>query len=77
MPESTAEVLVQYAIYEHPEDYQQGYALRQWHITAGQVTAGPVSYFATLEEARAALPPGLTNYGRQGADDPVIREIWM
>lgn len=32
---------------------------------------------STLDEVRRQLPPGLTNIGRQHADDPVIEEVWL
>jgi hypothetical protein len=32
---------------------------------------------ATLEEARAMLPSGVTNIGRDKRDDPKIAEVWI
>lgn len=32
---------------------------------------------ASLAELREKLPPGVTNIGRQPADDPVIVEVWI
>jgi hypothetical protein len=32
---------------------------------------------ATLEEARAMLPRGLTNIGRDKRVDPFIKEVWI
>jgi hypothetical protein len=31
----------------------------------------------TLEEARAMLPRGLTNIGRDKRNDPLIKEVWI
>jgi hypothetical protein len=37
----------------------------------------PLAVVDTLDAARAAVPAGLYNLGREGADDPAIYEVWV
>lgn len=37
----------------------------------------PLTVVDSLDEARDALPPGLTNIGRYDNDDAVIVEVWV
>lgn len=68
-----------YVIYERPLDHPQNWVLRkQWPMTDGNAVPDPECIIAaSLEEARAALPPGLTNIGRYEDDDPAIKEVWI
>lgn len=72
-------VLTQYTIYERPRDYPEGYVVRAFHIVRGQTEPlpDPGSWkVATLELARAVIPEGLVNIGRQPGDDIHILEVW-
>lgn len=73
------DLLQMWVVYNSPSDYPPGkwvvrlYLLRRdgASVPAGAVVAD------TLEGVRAAIPPGLTNLGRNLADDPVIHEVWL
>jgi hypothetical protein len=69
--------ITQYAIYDHPADFPDGYVVRTWLIEAGQVQAGEARTAATLEEARALIPPGTELIENVYEDDPKIIEVWM
>jgi hypothetical protein len=72
-------VLTQYTIYERPADYPHSYVVREWLIVRGRNGPVPGELVAvkdTLGDARAAIPDGLYNLGRQPGDDPVIVETW-
>ena len=72
------DVITQYAIYAHPADYPDHYVVRAWYVIGGQVLACPLARRAgTLDEARQHVPPGVSNIGRNGDDDPVLREVWI
>lgn len=71
--------LHQYVIYENPSDYPDRFVVRKWRIRDDgnlEVSAWPTKLAETIELARACLPVGLINIGRQTGDDPVIREVW-
>ncbi len=54
------------------------YVVRRWVAGAqGSVPDKECTGATTLEEARAAIPPGKVNIGRQPGDDPVIVEVWL
>lgn len=72
-------VLTQYTIYERPHDYPDSFVVREWHIVRGRTTpvaGGVLAVVDTLGDARAAVPDGLYNLGRQPGDDSVIVEVW-
>jgi hypothetical protein len=71
------EVVRQYAIYEHPLDYPEGYVVREWLITAGKVEAGEGKQAPTLEEAHKLLPDGVSQIQNPGETDEKIIEVWM
>lgn len=72
------EVSKLFAIYDHPRDYPQNFVVREWRI--GQCFAVPNekahAIVATIEEARASIPPG---YMRSPIleQDPKIVEVWL
>jgi hypothetical protein len=71
-------VLPMWVIYEHPSDYPEHFVVRCVHVTAGKLVFDTACTLCpTLEDARASLPEGLLNIGRQEGDDPVIREVWL
>lgn len=72
-------VLTMYVVTENPRDYPGKFVVRESLIVRGRtepVPGGVVVVADTLGDARAALPDGLYNLGRQPGDDPVIVEVW-
>ena len=73
----------QYTIYRNPRDYPGRCVVRGWTIVRGEhqheliVDAEPLAIVDTVEEARAAVPPGLVRLDRLPGDDPVIVEVWL
>lgn len=71
-------IIYQYVIYNKPKDYPNEFVVRQFEISEGRVTPKELIASAfTLEEARACIPPGLTQLPVFEQDDPVIEEVWM
>lgn len=76
-------VMRQYVIYRFPSDYPGKYVVRGWSIVRGGESTAPVAdekplaVVDTLEEARQAVPPGLFNLGRYGADEHQVVEVWV
>ncbi|RYX80903.1 hypothetical protein EON83_26535 [bacterium] len=67
-----------YVIYDHPADYPNHYVVRQFYITKeGPHPAKAATLHDTLEAARATIPHGMKNLGRQPDDDPILSEVWM
>jgi hypothetical protein len=71
-------LVTQYAIYEHPSDYPEGFVVREWYVTSEGAEPGPAQQAKTLEEARSLLPEGATKVeeGRT-PNEPQIIEVWM
>lgn len=69
-------VVRQYAIYEHPSDYPDGYVVREWRIDSGTPVPGEARTAATLEDARGLLPAGVEKVPVP-ENDPAILEVWM
>lgn len=72
-------MLALYTIYDHPADYPDGFAVREWRIEAGgeSPVSGGVVVKPTLKEARDALPLGVICIAKSKADDPTIVESWL
>lgn len=68
-----------YTVFANPADYPGRYVVRGWRLVGTSILQdpGPLAVRHTLEEARAALPPGLQRCSRDPNDDPVIVEVWM
>lgn len=68
-----------FTIYRNPSDFAGKYVVRR--VCIGPVgfrhDSEPLAVVDTLQEARAAIPPGLYNLGRAVEDDPVIEEVWL
>lgn len=77
-PEELEKAHKQYAIYEHPDDHPEGYVLREWLTLPRQTLPGDSHKVATLEEARALLPPGATKVS-EGPEPGVsnLLEVWI
>lgn len=72
-------MMCQYVIYDHPKDFPDKFVVRRWDIGPGSVTPQP-GIFAeadSLDDARDAIPAGLTRMPVFENDDPVIAEVWM
>lgn len=63
-----------WTIYNYPSDYPDKFVVRLWE---GELPTAEFSLHDTLEEARAAVPPGLVCLQRFDNDDPVIVETWL
>jgi hypothetical protein len=70
--------LILYTIYDRPADFPTRFVVRAWWVhTAGvELVPGGVSLADTLDDARAAIPPGHVLIARDELDDPVIVETW-
>jgi hypothetical protein len=66
----------QYAIYERPTDYPEGYVVREWLVTSAGAQPGQSWRAATLEAARDLLPAGTERVAAEDPD-PAILEVWM
>ena len=78
--------LVQWVIYDSPEDYPGKWVVRRWLIAEGgavsgcwssEIIPGPAYICESLEEARAHVPEGFFNMGRQPGDETQIKEVWI
>lgn len=72
-------VLEFWTIYERPSDHPDKFVVRRCEVKAPGLIVHDAhcTTHDTLEAARAAVPPGLYNLGRQPGDDPVIKETWL
>lgn len=70
-----------YVIYRHPLDHPAKFVVREWFIGDRfydlRPADEPTAVVDTIEEARAALPPGLVRVQRQRGDDWSIYETWL
>lgn len=70
--------LEMWVIHERPRDCPEGYVVRRWFVAEGREEHDRLAFYvATLERARAVVPPGLAMLPRFGDDDPAIREVWL
>ena len=70
--------LPMHVIYNRPRDYPDKVVVRVRHVGPGfELVSADCTLHATVEEARASLPPGLVCVPRHETDDPVIVEIWF
>lgn len=53
------------------------YTVARFRILPGVSEAEATGAACSLEYARALVPPGRVNLGRQGDDDEVIVETWI
>lgn len=68
-----------YTIFERPADFPDLFVVRRFYADAEGVTSDlePFCLTKRLEIARASLPLGLYNLGRQPGDDAAILESWI
>lgn len=77
---SADDELALYTVYNNPKDYPGCFVARRSVVLRSgllRVDRIPHAVCSTLEEVRAALPPGLDRLERAPNDDPVIVEVWM
>lgn len=68
-----------FTIYKYPLDYPDKFVVRCWYPDPASLKyeKEPTAVVDTLDQARQAIPLGLTNIGRFEDDDPKILEVWM
>jgi hypothetical protein len=70
-----------HVVYDRPLDYPDNIVVRKVIVGAGDSIDIQVEndclLYETIDEARADLPPGLTNLGRHPNDEPQIFEVWV
>lgn len=70
-----------WVVYRRPRDLPGvEWCVRRWRARPGFPELQPDALAfpaASLEAARALLPPGLTRLAREPGDDPVIVETWL
>lgn len=69
--------LLMWVIYKHPGDYPDHYVVRRFVCGVTEVPDRSCQVAGTLEAARALVPAGKTNIGRQPEDPPQIAEVWV
>ena len=75
-----SEPLSLWTIYDHPTDVPEpfGVVVREWQVSSsGMQPMSDAQFAMTLDEARALVPQGLYNLGRQQDDDTKIVETWI
>ena len=70
-----------FTIFERPRDYPNHFVVRRFDVHASLagvvLPCGNPSLADSLEAARAAVPAGCANVGREPGDDAKIVESWM
>ena len=66
-----------WAVYDHPNDYPDGFVARRFETDAGGSATSDMFTASSLHELRSLLPPGLVCLSRAERDDPHIVEVWM
>lgn len=73
-------LLVLYVVFFNTMDFHDVYVVRaQYVLRTGQVGVNPEPHYVgpTLDLARASIPPGFVNVGRQPGDSPGLLEVWV
>jgi hypothetical protein len=78
-PQDPGPKLRTYTIYANPRDLPNVFVVRGFTIAGGDPIPDPdpTAVATSLDEARAALPPGLYSLGREPSDHPSIVETWI
>lgn len=69
-----------WVVYCRPDDFPNNYVVRIQRVTAdGTVVIDnePIAVESCLEDARAAIPPGLLRLDRHPKDVQAIAEMWL
>jgi hypothetical protein len=70
--------LEMWTVYDHPIDFPNSWIARRWVVQgAAALPTNDTIISPDLPALRRALPPGLVCIGREPADDPTIREVWL
>jgi hypothetical protein len=78
VPDQPPDALTVWPIFERPLDYPDGYVLRPQFVNRqGMTVSGYMWVAPTLQEIRAALPPGLVLFPRRDGDPPFLVESWV
>ena len=74
-----SDFLPMWVVYKNPSDFPGKFVVRRQLAAPGFVVAdkAPTAIVSTLDEARAAIPPGMINLHRSPDDDPCIAEVWL
>lgn len=66
-------------VYEHPEDFPESYVARVYFVNKGRSWPSQEIFIVkdTLDEVRAAIPPGMFRMKRSSEDDPCIVETYL
>jgi deferrochelatase/peroxidase EfeB len=76
-PEDLARAIRQFAIYERPSDFPEGYVVREWLVTGDEVLPGNSMRAATLDQALKLLPAGIEQVAGRDPHEPTIVGVWM
>jgi hypothetical protein len=68
-----------FTVYHNPLDYPGKFVVRRSVVSAGRVVTDrdPLAVVWSLEQARAAIPRGLTRLPRMPEDEIQIVEVWL
>ena len=71
--------LEMYTVYHCPLDFPGHYVVRRFTVSQGRPIADltPLIVTTSLQDARRAIPRGLTHFPRAPTDDPAILETWL
>lgn len=71
--------LTLWVIFDRPADYPEHFVVRRQDVLPDHsiVVGKQVTLAKSLAEARAAVPDGLHNLGRQPGDVPSVVEVWI
>jgi hypothetical protein len=73
---SSSEPLIMHVLYERPLDYPNHVVIRTWYVRENAIPSVRTLH-ASIADARASLPPGLTRLPRDPSDEPQIVESWI
>lgn len=73
------EPLPMVVIYDRPRDLPTGFVVRKWNVLPGKLAPAELlgADLGELELARALVPAGMVNIGRDERDDAKIVEVWV
>ena len=76
------DVLINYAVYDHPRDFPDDYVVRRWFVKRGLSEPVPERSIymqsENLLDIRTRMKElGLTRINRQEGDDATILETWL
>ena len=68
-----------FVVYRNTRDAPGKFVVRRWNVMQGRQIPDrdPLIIADDLTGARAAIPYGCINLGREADDDPAIVEVWI